>query len=118
MDINTLQNTWNAYQSAWADVSLAQREQLLTDSVVEDCQFNNPTAEGHGRNNLLTHIGVFQTQFPGAYFRSNKLLAHHGQFLSEWTMFNKDGSEFLTGHSVVRYNDEGKITHLAGYWVA
>jgi hypothetical protein len=48
---------------------------------------------------------------PGAYFKSNKLLTQHGQLLSEWTICNKDGSEFLTAQSYAR-----RLTHLVDFW--
>jgi hypothetical protein len=31
-------------------------------------------------------------------------------------MYNKDGSEFLTAHSYARFNEQGLLTHLAGFW--
>jgi hypothetical protein len=36
--------------------------------------------------------------------------------LSEWTMLNMDGSEFLTAHSYAQFNDQGRLIHLAGFW--
>ena len=116
MTIETLQGMWKDYQDAWADVPAAERERLLRQSVAEDVVFTSPNAEGQGFGSLTEHIGEFQKQFPGAYFRSNKLLMQHGQMLSEWTMFNKDGSEFLTAHSYARFTEEGRLVHLAGFW--
>ncbi len=116
MTEDTLQQLWKNYQDAWADIGLAERERLLRASVTEDVVFTSPNAEGQGFANLVTHIGDFQKQFPGAYFRSNRLLEQHDQLFSEWTMFNQDGSEFLTAHSYARFNDQGRLNHLAGFW--
>jgi len=113
---DTLQQTWKTYQDAWADIAVAERERLLRQVVIRDIVFTSQAAEGQGFSNLVTHIAEFQKQFPGAYFKSNKLFTHHGQLLSEWTMYNKDGSEFLTGHSYARFNEQGILTHLAGFW--
>ena len=85
-------------------------------SVADDVVFTSPNAGGRGFNDLMSHIADFQKQFPGAYFRSNRLLQQHGQLLSEWTMFNRDGSEFLTGHSYAQFHEAGHLTHLAGFW--
>jgi hypothetical protein len=109
---------WNAYQGAWADVADGERERLIRQSVAEDVTYTNPQAEGQGLENLLKHVGEFQVQFPGAYFKTNKLLSQHGQLLAEWTMFNKDGSEFLTVHSYARFDERGLLSHLAGFWKA
>jgi len=103
-------------QDAWADIALSERERLISDSVADGIVFTNRDTEGQGIQNLLKHIEDFQTQFPGAYFRSSRLLVQHGQLLAEWTMLNKDGSEFLTAHSYARFNDAGRFTHLAGFW--
>ncbi|WP_263381292.1 hypothetical protein [Granulicella arctica] len=116
MTEENMQQLWKNYQDAWADISLAERQRLIRASVAEDVVFTNPSTKGQGLQNLLTNIGEFQTQFPGAYFRSNRLLEQHGQLLSEWTMFNKDGSEFLTAHSYACFNDEERLTYLGGFW--
>ncbi len=116
MTIDTLQQIWKTYQDAWADIAVADRERLLRQSVADDVVFTSPLSEGQGFANLVTHITRFQEQFPGAYFKSNKLFTHHGQLLSEWTMYNRDGSEYLTAHSYARFNEQGRLTHLAGFW--
>ena len=116
MTIDTLQQVWKSYQDAWADIAVADREHLLKQSVADDVIFTSPPSGGQGFANLVRHIGQFQEQFPGAYFKSNKLFTQHGQLLSEWTMYNKDGSEFLTAHSYARFNEQGRLTHLAGFW--
>ena len=116
MTIDTLRQLYNSYQDAYADIAAAERERLLRQSVTDDVVFTNPTGEGQGFGNLVEHIGQFQKQFPGAYFKTNKLLSHHGQLLSEWTMYHKDGSEFMTAHTFARFNEQGRLTHLAGFW--
>ena len=107
---------WNTYQDAWADIAVSERERLLAASVTEDIVFTNPLNEGQGLGNLVTHVAGFQVQFPGAYFRTNKLLVQHGQLLAEWTMFHKDGSEFVTAHTYARFGAQGLLSHLAGFW--
>lgn len=116
MTEEALQQLWKSYQDAWADVSVNERERLLRASVAEEVVFTSPNANGRGLGDLVTHIADFQQQFPGAYFRGNTLIEQNGQLLSEWTMFNRDGSEFLTGHSYAQLNDAGLLTHLAGFW--
>jgi hypothetical protein len=116
MTIESLEQIWKSYQGAWADIEIVERERLLRQSVANDVVFTSPLVEGKGFGNLIAHIAQFQERFPGAYFKSNKLLSHHGQLLSEWTMYNRDGSEFLTAHSFAHFNEQGLLTHLAGFW--
>ena len=116
MTLETLQQIWKTYQDAWADIAVDERERLLRQSVTDDVIFTAPPYEGQGLGNLVKHMEQFQEQVPGAHFKSNKLLTQHGQLLSEWTMYNKDGSELLTSHSYARFNEQGRLTHLAGFW--
>ena len=46
----------------------------------------------------------------------NWLRQQHGQALAEWTQLNQDGSALVSGHSYARFNREGRIAHLAGFW--
>ena len=116
MSEEQLQRLWKTYQDAWAGIPADERERLLRASVAEEVVFTSPNANGRGLGDLFTDIANFQRQFPGAYFRGNKLIEQNGQLLSDWTMFTKDGSEFLTGHSYAQFNDAGRLTHLAGFW--
>jgi hypothetical protein len=107
---------FTVYQDAWADIAHADRERLIRSSVAEEAIFTSPNIEGQGIENLLNHIEDFQGKFPGAYFRANSVLEQHGQLLAEWTMFSKDGTEFLTAHSYARFDGTGRFTRLAGFW--
>ena len=94
MTPDTLEQLWKSYLDAYADIAVAERERLLRQSVSDDIVFASPAQEGQGFGNLVEHIGHFQKQFPGAYFKINKLLAHHGQLLSDVGLCNNDGLEF------------------------
>ena len=116
MTLETLQQIWKTYQDAWADIAVDERERLLRQSVTDDVIFTAPPYEGHGLGELVKHMEQFQEQVPGAHFKSNKLLTQHGQLISEWTMYNKDGSVSLTSYSYARFNEQGRLTDLAGFW--
>ncbi|MDE1178799.1 MAG: nuclear transport factor 2 family protein [Edaphobacter sp.] len=107
---------WDVYQEAWSDMPEAKRRELLEKALAEGCRFASPAGEGEGIEALVTHIGEFQAQYPGAYFKTFKFLFHHDQALAHWTMFGKDGAEFLQGHSAVRFNESGELVSLAGFW--
>jgi hypothetical protein len=116
MNTDTIEQLFKSYLDAYADIAPAERERLLRQSVSDDVGFTNPTGDGKGFSNLIEHIEGFQKRAPGAYFKSNKLLAHHGELLAEWALFKKDGSEFTTGHTYGRLNEQGRLTHLAGFF--
>ena len=104
------------YLAAFTEPSVEKREQLMRASVAEDVLFSNPGVSGKGLGAVLSHIAQFQEKFPGSKFRINWMRQQHGQVLAEWTQTNQDGSEFLTAHSYARLNDEGLISHFAGFW--
>jgi hypothetical protein len=117
MTSESLEPRWKSYMDAYAAISAAERERLLRQSVAEDVVFSNPTGEeGHGIAKLVAHVSQFQKMNPGGYFRTNKLLTHHGQLLSEWTMCKEDGTEVVTAHTYARFDEHGRLTHTAGFW--
>ena len=111
-----LKETFQAYLDAFAATSPAEQERLLRSSVAEDVVYTNPGAEGRGRENLLKHIGAFQQRFPGHHFRANWFRQQHGQLLSEWTQVGQAGEDLVTAHTYGRFDDQGRIAHLAGFW--
>ncbi|MCU1321089.1 MAG: nuclear transport factor 2 family protein [Acidobacteriaceae bacterium] len=116
MPNKTYEAQWETYSEAWTGISPQQRKELLTHSVAINCSFADPDTEGAGLEALTAHIEKFQKDYPGAYFETRRFIEHHGQSVAEWMMRGKDDSEFLPGTSVARYGEDGKITHLAGFW--
>ncbi len=110
------QIVFEKYLSAFARGSLAGQEQLLNSSVAEDVTFTNPGVDGRGRSSLLAHAAGFQKKFPGGYFRVNWFRQQHGQLLSEWTQYDHHGQALFTAHSYARFNEDGLLIHLAGFW--
>jgi hypothetical protein len=39
-----------------------------------------------------------------------------GQALAEWIMYDKNGTEFLSGKSFARFGPDGRLTQLTGFW--
>ncbi|NPD69352.1 hypothetical protein HN018_26290 (plasmid) [Lichenicola cladoniae] len=111
-----LRTTFMNYLGALAERSVAKREEVLRTNVAEDVAFSNPGVNGRGLQSLLTHVARFQALYPGSCFRLNWHLEQHGQILAEWSQISSDGLEFLTAHSYARLNDEGRISHFAGFW--
>lgn len=118
MNIDKIQQAWKSYLDAYGDVPATERERLLKCSVSEEVSYTNPTGEGRGLNALLEHTVNFQKQMPGAYFVSNKLITHHGELLSEWTMYREDGAAVATAHTFARINEQGLLTYMAGFFEA
>ena len=113
----TVQQLWKTYQDAWAARLPAERDRLLEASLAADVAFTSPDSDEHGRDRMVATIEAFQSQFAGCYFRSTLLHQQHGQLLSAWTMFGKDDSPMVNGHSYARFDEQaGRLTYLAGFW--
>jgi hypothetical protein len=118
MEKQIYESNWNTYQDAWADISAAERQELLGRVMAEGYTFESPGGEGRGLAELAAHIAVFQKQYPGASFKTHSMIVHHEQALAEWIMYDKDGAEYLPGKSYVRFGEDGRLLQLVGFWQA
>lgn len=109
-------STWNMYQAAWSDISDSERQKLLTRSVAENCVYTDPTSECHGHKELIAKIKRSQQLRPGVSFKNDKFLDHHDQGLSHWTMYDASGKAILTGMSYARFGEDGRLTHMTGFF--
>lgn len=110
--------TWKTYQAAWADIGVAQRRKLLTESVAEDCIDSDPIAACRGIDALNAKIEDSKQKFPGASFRNDTFLDYHDHGLSHWTMLNKEGAKMVEGASYARFGADGKLTQMTGFFEA
>ena len=111
--------TFAAYQSAWrSDIGPAERQRRLEASVAEGCTYSDPAFECRGYAELLVKMEHSKQHFPGATFRIDRFLEHHAQAVANWTMFDGKGAEFVQGASHVRFGEDGRLTHMTGFFEA
>ncbi len=108
--------TWTIYQSAWSAIPDEERRALLARSVADDCVYSDPTDYCEGVDALIARIEGSQKKVPGARFQSDKFLDHHEQGLSEWTMFDGEGTVVATGASYARFGADGRLTRMTGFF--
>ena len=117
MTDKALQQLWKTYQDAWADISPEERRRLLEASLAPDVAFTSPDSNERSIDRMIAAITAFQAQYTGCYFRSTLLHQQHGQLLSAWTMFDRDGMPLINGHSYARFDEQqSRLTSLAGFW--
>ena len=63
--------TWSTYQSAWADVTAAERSRLLAESLAGGCIYSDPDGVWEGRNAIAGKIEQFRSDMPGTVFRNH-----------------------------------------------
>ena len=110
------QTTWYTYQKAWSDVSSDERRELLARSVSEDGVYTDPRSFCQGLNALVSYIEQFRQRMPGASFKNHRFVEHHAQSHAEWTLYDAQGQEVQPGNSYARYGEDGRITHVSGFF--
>ena len=116
MPSETYLANWNTYQAAWADIPAAGRQELLFESVDQDCVYTDPQSVSHGHEQLIQKMESTQRNFPGARFRNDKFTDHHEQAISNWTMFDGGGNPVFTGTSYARFGPDGRLTQMTGFF--
>ena len=110
--------TWNTYQSAWGPVDASERRRLLGESVSDGIAYADPMSQAHGVEELIIRIGQSQEMFPGACFRNDSFLEHHGQGLFQWTMYDATGAVFVKGSSFAVFGEDGRLVQATGFFAA
>jgi len=109
--------TFETCQSAWRiEVSSAERQRLLRDSVAEDCRYQDPGTECHGLGELTAKIEDANARSPGATFRNDRFFEHHDKAVVEWTMLDGAGDEFARGASYVQFGLDGRLATMTGFY--
>ena len=108
--------TWATYQAAWEDVGAAQRQDLLSRSVTDNCVYTDPQGQAGSRAELTAYIEGFRQAMPGYSFKNHKFLEHHAQSLAEWTLYDAGGAEAQPGSSWAHYGEDGRITNVSGFF--
>lgn len=116
MTKDAVEQTWKSYLEAYGNVSPDERKRLLRECVSDDVVSTNPGEETKGFESLVAHVEQFQQRLPGAYFKNNKLLFHHGQVLSEWTLYKSDDTPLRTANTYGRFDDQGRLNELIGFY--
>ncbi len=108
-------STWATYQGAWEDVTSAKRQELLNESVSDDCIYTDPVAQTNGRAELVLYIARFRESMPAGSFTNSQFIEHHDQSIAEWMLCQAD-VDVQPGSSWARFGEDGRITHVTGFF--
>ncbi len=114
MPTSEYRSTWATYQAAWEEVSSAERQDLLSKSVTDDCVYSDPTGQATSRSELVNFIEQFRRAMPGASFKNHTFLDHHAQSIATWSLY-LPGSE-IAGKSWAHFGEDGRITNVSGFF--
>ena len=104
--------SYERYLFAWSNVSSADREKLLRESVIEDVIFKNPLQTRHRIPDVITHLEGFQARFPGGSFRMNNMIGWGNNAIAEWQLVEGNGMLGFSGSDILKFDDNGLIVTI------
>ena len=107
------------YFAAWGAADEDARRKHLEAGWAENGTYTDPTADVHGREALVQHIGNFASSPQAANFsieRSSGIDIHHRSFRFEWEMRDATGKALTPGIDYGEFDEDGKITKIVGFF--
>lgn len=112
-----LDHVLDAYGKAWLETNEVERRNLLDQCWAYDELYQYPSAEAFGRDELATHIGVFQAQQPGTRIElTSGSSRHHNKIFFTWHMVTADGSVLIEGYDFGTVGEDGRLVQIVGFF--
>lgn len=103
--------------AAWAIDDDRARQQALAAIATSSVQFRDRFSVIDGMAELVPHIGAALRFMPGIRLqRRGEIRQCQGTVLADWTAVTVDGSERGSGTNVFRFNPDGQIDAVTGFW--
>ncbi len=107
---------WETYAASWKAQTAVEKHALFERSLDPSCIYTDPVQQAHGWDALIAYMLDFHTQIPGGHFVTQYFLAHHGRSIAKWEMRNGDDMVVGEGISYGRYNAQGKLVDMTGFF--
>ncbi|MEQ1515409.1 MAG: nuclear transport factor 2 family protein [Usitatibacteraceae bacterium] len=108
--------TWETYANAWKVTTAQEKTQALKQSVAPACVYQDPITVTKGYDELVAYMLAFHQQIPDGHFVTTYFLAHHDVSIAKWNMVSGDGTIIGDGASYGRYNEEGALVAMTGFF--
>ncbi len=107
-----------AYGDSWNELDEAKRRVLLEQAWADDGVYTDPSADLHGREALIAHIGAFHKDgMPGVrIIPSSGVDEHHGRLRFTWRMEGADGSTIIEGIDFGELARDGRLQRIVGFF--
>lgn len=107
----------DAYMAAWNEPDEGKRRELLAKAWADGATYTDPMAHAAGIEELVSLIGQFQGQMPGATLvRVTGIDEHHGRLRFGWAMKGPDGGTRIEGIDVGELGEDGRIKSITGFF--
>ncbi len=114
--MSDLSHTLLHYGRAWREADADKRMAHLQACFAENGRYVDPTADVAGRIHLCEHIGQVLESSGGRVEIASEPVSHHDVVHFTWHMVGPDGALMVSGHDFARFNADGLIEHLAGFF--
>ena len=111
-----LNQTWDTYTAAWKASTDAEKQALFVQSLDQHCEYNDPLVATRGWQELTAYMQGFHQQVPGGHFQTKSFNTHHQQSIATWNMLDGKGQVIGEGTSYGKYNDQGKLVAMTGFF--
>jgi SnoaL-like domain len=108
--------TWETYANAWQVSTAQEKAHAIQQSVAPGCVYQDPLTIAKGHDELIAYMLAFHQQVPGGHFVTTYFLAHHDVSIVKWNMVSGDGAVIGDGVSYGRYNEQGALVAMTGFF--
>jgi hypothetical protein len=116
MTSESQRKTWEIYASSWSESNPARRLEMFGECLQPDCVYTDPMVQLTGFDQLTGYMVELSANVPGVRFLTTDFVAHHGQSLAHWNMVGSDGQVLSHGASYGRYEANGKLLQMSGFF--
>lgn len=114
--MNNYRKTWDTYTKSWKSTKLSEKIEFFKQSLTPICTYTDPLASTQDWDSLVEYMEDFHKQVPGGYFETVDFMAHHNKSLVKWNMLNQTGNKIGDGYSFAKYDDEGLLVEIVGFY--
>jgi hypothetical protein len=107
---------WETYVASWKTPSASEKQALFAQCLDPQCVYSDPQSAAQGWSELTAYMEAFHQQIPGGHFVTQSFASHHQQSLATWNMLDGRGQLIGDGTSYGKYNDQGKLVSMTGFF--
>lgn len=115
MDMKQRRSVYELYIVSWSGIGDAERQRILEETVSEDVTYLDASTRRSGRAELAANLAGFQQRRPGFSFGLGNLLVYQDVGLANWKMLDTSGGVVVDGYDVLRFDAEGRMSHVTGF---
>jgi len=113
---NNFETTCETYTSSWRAGTETEKRELFSQSLADNCVYNDPLAKANGWDELSQYMTEFHKQVPGGHFVTTSFMSHNNKSVVTWEMKTGDNTVIGDGISYGEYNEQGLLTAMTGFF--